>query len=413
LNAHPDSGSAQPTLRPSLLMIAYTNYKIDPRVIRAAEAAASGGYAVDVLALTRHGDPPEEHVNGVHLIHLNHRRYRGANVAWYVLSYLRFFFKCFWKATLLQLSRRYVCVHVHNMPDFLVFCALIPKLCGARVFLDIHDPMPDTFSSKFGAGGRSWLYRMLLAEERISAAFADKIITVHEPLKEHVLVSLHGLRAEDIEVVSNFADDRLFQPGAYPAPDQLRLVFHGTILERYGLGHAMRAIAEMRHKDKLRVLIIGEGDFSEELKSLIVSLRLTDIVEFDNRVYPLPELPPRLRHYNLGLVPLELSAITRFALPLKLLEYLALGIPSVTVRNVAIGHYLCDEDCFFYDPHDPATLTALLDHLAEQPQALHQRHERALLLRDRFLWSPERDRYLRLLQTTLRGGKPHAVSAEP
>ena len=29
------------------------------------------------------------------------------------------------------------------MPDFLVFSALIPKLLGAKVVLDLHDPMPE------------------------------------------------------------------------------------------------------------------------------------------------------------------------------------------------------------------------------------------------------------------------------
>jgi hypothetical protein len=133
-------------------MIAYTNYQTDPRVIREAEAAVSGGFDVDFIALRRDGEPPRELIRGVRLIHLNQTRYRGAGVLWYVLSYLQFFLRCLLMTTWLQVKRRYRVVHVNNMPDFFVFCALLPKLMGARVILDIHDPMPNTFASKFKQG---------------------------------------------------------------------------------------------------------------------------------------------------------------------------------------------------------------------------------------------------------------------
>ena len=35
------------------------------------------------------------------------------------------------------------------MPDVLVFTVLVPTLLGTYVILDIHDPMPETYDSKF------------------------------------------------------------------------------------------------------------------------------------------------------------------------------------------------------------------------------------------------------------------------
>src|SRR5687768_7256313 len=128
---------AQTTKR-AVLMIAYTNYRNDPRVIRAAEAAISGGFDVDFVALRRDGEPAVEMVRGVRLIHLAQTRYRGGGLLRYMLSYLEFFVRCFLKTTLLFFKRRYTVVHVNNMPDFFVFCALLPKLFGAKVLLDIH-----------------------------------------------------------------------------------------------------------------------------------------------------------------------------------------------------------------------------------------------------------------------------------
>ena len=59
------------------------------------------------------------------------------------------------------------------MPDFLVFSTIVPKLFGTKVILDIHDPMPNTFASKFKEGG-GWVSSigMLLWQERLSACIA-------------------------------------------------------------------------------------------------------------------------------------------------------------------------------------------------------------------------------------------------
>jgi glycosyltransferase involved in cell wall biosynthesis len=383
---------------PSMLMIAYTNYRTDPRVIRAAEAGISAGFDVDLIVLRRPEDPPEEMIRGVRVIHLNQARYRGGGGVRYMMSYLEFFLRCFFKTASLQFRRRYVAVHVHNMPDFFVFCALVPKMMGAKVLLDVHDPMPNTFASKFKSGESSLAFRLLLWQEKLSAAFADQVLTVHEPVKEHILVKQHGIRAEAIEVIANFPDDTLFALRTPTEADgRIRLAFHGTILERLGLRTVMLAIAGMHRQDRISVKIIGEGDFSEQLTKLIDELELKDIVHFDNRMYPLREIPALLADRNLGLVPLHISSITNYVLPLKLLEYLSLGMPSVTVRNAAIGYYFGEDDCLFYDPGNPQSLSLILDRLAEDPDLLTRYQHRALTLRSRFLWSNERQKYIAML----------------
>jgi glycosyltransferase involved in cell wall biosynthesis len=390
-----------------VLMIAYTNYLTDPRVIRAAEAAVEAGFDVDFIALRRPDDPAEEVVRGVRLIHLNQSRYRGGGIVGYMLSYLEFFFRCFFRTALLHFRRHYAVVHVNNMPDFFVFCALLPKLMGAKVVLDIHDPMPNTFSSKFKSGESGFFFKLLLWQEKISAAFANQILTVHEPVKTHVLVDQHALSPNVIEVIANFPDDQLFALKRPAQPDgRLRLAFHGTVLERYGLRNVMHALANMHHRDRVSLKIIGEGDFSDQLKELIQELRLTDIVHFDNRMHPLTQLPGLLADCNIGLVPLQISSMTNYQLPLKLLEYLALGMPSITVRNVAIGHYFGKDDCLFYDPDDPESLRMVLDRLATSPDLLAHYQQRALALRDKFLWSNEKQKYVAMLRRLAQEATP-------
>jgi glycosyltransferase involved in cell wall biosynthesis len=390
-----------------VLMIAYTNYRTDPRVIRAAEAAVEAGFDVDFVALRRADDPPEEVIRGVRLIHLNQSRYRGGGVVGYMLSYFKFFFRGFFKTALLHLRRRYAVVHVNNMPDFFVFCALLPKLMGAKVVLDIHDPMPNTFSSKFKSGESGFFFKLLLWQEKISAAFANQVLTVHEPVKTHVLVDQHGFSPGAVEVIANFPDDQLFALRKPVRPDgRVRLAFHGTILERYGLRNVMHALASIRHRDRVTLKIIGEGDFSDQLKELIRTLNLSDIVDFDNRMYPLTQVPGLIADCNVGLVPLQISSMTNYQLPLKLLEYLSLAMPSITVRNVAIGYYFGEDDCLFYDPDDPESLRLILDRLAMNPELLAHYQQRALALRDKFLWSKEKQKYVAVLRRLTQEAAP-------
>ena len=385
-------------IKKTVLMVGYTYYEIDPRVIREAEAALAGGFDVDVLALGKPGSPGIEMVRGVRLIRLNQAKYRGAGHLRYVLEYLKFVFRCLLKITWLHWSRKYSLVHINNMPDFLVFSAIIPRAFGAKVILDIHDPMPDTFESKFQKSKRKRLYYwLLLLQERLSIAFCNKTITVHHPVRDGILLK-HGIPPKSLDVIGNFADDELFRlRTSYNIAQGVKFVFHGTILERSGLRLLMNALAEVRRKDKIKVKIIGEGDFSPTLKEMVESLNLSGMVEFDNHSYPVHSIPSLIEDCNVGLVPLEISSVTNYALPLKLLEYISMGLPVVSVRSAAICYYFGEEDCIFFDWDNPSSLSTVLDRIAEDPKILLRYRERALAIRERFSWKGEKEKYIALL----------------
>ncbi len=89
---------------------------------------------------------------------------------------LKFWFSASLLLTRRHLRRRYDLIHVHNMPDFLVFAAWLPKLTGAKIILDIHDIMPEFYASKFKKGENAFGIKVLKRIERASARFADHVI---------------------------------------------------------------------------------------------------------------------------------------------------------------------------------------------------------------------------------------------
>ena len=170
------------------------------------------------------------------------RPYEGPAGGGYIAAYLSFFAQCFLLISLLHLRKRYKIIHVHNMPDFLVFSTILARILGARIILDIHDPMPETYLAKFPERKRGFFYDVLLLQERLSAAYATKVLTVHEPLKRDVLVK-DGINPDKISVVANFPDDEIFLTSdRFTDSRPLRILYYGTLDDRFGLEDALESI---------------------------------------------------------------------------------------------------------------------------------------------------------------------------
>lgn len=120
--------------------IVFAYYPADPRPRREAEALVEAGMSVDVICLKGDGQQREEETGGVHVYRLRVKHTRGGRFK-YLWEYGWFILLAFLKLSVLHAVKGYDAVHVHNMPDLLVFSALLPRLSGAKIILDLHDPM--------------------------------------------------------------------------------------------------------------------------------------------------------------------------------------------------------------------------------------------------------------------------------
>ena len=98
---------------------------------------------------------------GVGIHRIRQARLRGGR-----LLRLRIFFglrSFFCEAQLAHFdARHYDVVHVHNMPNFLLFCAIFQKLA---------DLMPEVYQSRYKLGRQHWLTWLLRVEELLSIRF--------------------------------------------------------------------------------------------------------------------------------------------------------------------------------------------------------------------------------------------------
>ena len=343
-----------------IVMVAYTNYAIDARVKRHAQALADRGDSIDVICLT---NPQDGNCNGVNVVGLNISRYRGSSSVLYILSYLWFFAAAACKALSLAMRQRYDVAIVCSMPDAVVLCVLPLKLMGTKVVLDVHDTMPELFQDKFpGWPGRIGAF-LLKFEERVSAFFADRIFAVHELHRRRLEAT--GIKREKLRVVLNAPDPRIFRTDAFADIDHEHEGFiiacHGTIAKRLGIDLALKALAlTLERIPEARLLLIGSGDYLPEVRELIDQLNLSERVDILPPM-PLEELPKVLRGASVGLIPNLASSATHLMLPVKLMEYAALNVPIVAARLRTVEHYFDDDAIRFFEPDDPFDLARALE----------------------------------------------------
>lgn len=386
-----------------ILMIAYTTYVHDGRVKRHAQALAQRGDQIDVICLE---NPETGTREGVNVIGLRMPRYRGSSRLNYFRTYLRFFTAAALKSFRMSLVRPYDVVIICTMPDAAVLCAIPARLFGARVLLDIHDTMPELYAEKFGGRRGALGARLLQIEERVSASAADRVLAVHELHRQRLISA--GVKPDKIGVVLNMPDQRIFACRADPcaASNEFTLVCHGTIARRLGLDIAIHAMDLLHDRfPTVRLLIIGSGDYLTQVKVMVQSRKLGDCVRFMDPV-PLERLPEVLSTATVGLVPNRTSGATELMLPVKLLEYAALGIPVIAARLKTIEHYFQTSVCFFR-PDDAADLARAIEELYRDAA---YRRKLALCAKsavDAINWQKQRRNYYAVVDSLLpSSGRP-------
>jgi glycosyltransferase involved in cell wall biosynthesis len=349
-------------------MITHSFYESDNRVIRYAQTLAARGDDVEVLALRRTPEmPKEEIISGVKLSRIQDRFSKDSqSKTSYLWPLLRFLFASSWRLSCRHARRRYDLVHVHNIPDFMVFAAWLPRLTGARVVLDIHDIVPEFFASKFNATETSALVRGLKLVEKLSAAFAHHVILANHLWLEKY--TSRSARAAKCSVFINNVDSDIFQPrprSHSPAADRPVVLFPGGLQWHQGLDIAVRAFQKLRARLPLAEFhIYGEGNMKPKLIALAEELGLQGSVKFFNPLR-IHEIAGVMANADLGVVPKRADSFGNEAYSTKIMEFMSLGVP-VVVSSTKIDRYYFNDSVvrFFESGNSDALADAMYDVLS-------------------------------------------------
>lgn len=346
----------------------YGRYPADPRIRKEVETLERYGYSIDVLCLREAGGPKVEMKGRIRVFHLPLDAIRGTRFR-YVFQYSLFFLLVATKLTVGAARYRYGVIHLHSLPDFLVFAAMPARLFGSRVVLDLHESMPRLYLARFGDPPGSWVHRLTVAAERVSCKVADRVITVNPVLAE--LLRDNGVPSSKVEVVENSPDWQ-----TVPGPDSTvidqqggppEIVIAGGLNDERDLLRVVTAIGLVCRSHEIRLRLIGRGErpYLERLARTVQELGLDKQVILEDEVAQ-AFIPQLLRNSVLGIVSYRRNPLTEVATPNKAYEYATLGKPIVAADLPGLRRLFGDA-AVYYAPEDPSSLASKVLEVLENP----------------------------------------------
>jgi glycosyltransferase involved in cell wall biosynthesis len=293
------------------------------------------------------------------------------------------------------------------MPDFLVFTTIIPKLLGAKVLLDLHEPTPELWQTKYGDRLQSLLHLQIRLEQS-AIEYADAAITVTDELRDRVIE--RGAQPNKISIVRNVCDESLFSgllgksfdklsPGrAKRQRDGLCLITHGLIEERYGHEETIKAVSSLRDKiPNLHLEILGSGEWKTQLIQLVDELCCADMVEFAGYVAD-DKLMRRLQAADVGVIAMRRSPYSELIDTNKMYEFMVLRKPIIISRLQPIAHRFDDSCVKFFEPGDYQDLARCVLELYQDPGWGHQLAENAYQRYEKMRWQYAKQTYLQVIE---------------
>ena len=382
-------------------LVVLSAYPFDPRPRRTADALMRQGMSVDYICVADGKAPWREKTNGINVFRVPINHQRGGKLG-YAYQYLAFILAS--AAILAARSRRhrYDLIFVNNMPDILVVSALLPKLFGAKVILDLHDPMPELMMTIFGKDPVSKSVRLLKFLEKWSAARADRVLVPNVACRR--LLASRSCPEDRIAVMMNSPDESIFTFSAARLRSSLSnkpvvVMYHGTLVERNGLDIAIEAFARLRNQlPRAQLHIYGRATpFLERVMQLAREHDLQkNVLHFGQK--PLEQIVDAIDACNVGLIPNRHNAFTHINTPTRIFEYLARGKPVIAPRTAGIQDYFNEASLLFFEPGNAEELARQIEFVSSHPREALTITERGQQVYLAHTWKQERQTLVRLVE---------------
>jgi glycosyltransferase involved in cell wall biosynthesis len=294
--------------------------------------------------------------------------------------------------------------HLHE-PQLLPLAFLLKIGHRARIIYDIHEHLPEMladFSSRSGLVLALWT-RLILLTERWLVLLSDAVVVTSD-----LLLQRYGKGRKRVIALLNYPRPELFCQGGRVPPelrqryqDRRVVLYHGQLSRARDIATLIRAAGRAaRQVPRLTLLLLGPvfgRGYREELVRTIEEEEAGPCVELLDPI-PHPEVPAFLSLAEVGLVVLPELSVFRISLPIKLLEYMACGLPVIGSRLPVIENIVRPSGCgIVVEPSDPASLAeAIVDLLTDPDEAAGMGARGVQAVRDRYNWNHMERRLLDL-----------------
>ena len=208
----------------------------------------------------------------------------------------------------------------HNL--FLSAGRRLKKNYGVPFYLEVNAPLAE---EREKSGGLS-LKRFAHNQEGAVWRAADRIFPVTGVLARYLTAK--GVEESRIEVIPNAVDPEVFHADIdgtpvrkqYGLEDAIVLGFTGFIRDWHGLDQVIDALPDLAQEKNVHFLVVGDGPARAALEVQAAERGVADRIHFTG-IISRQDIPGYIAAFDIALQP----AVTPYASPLKLFEYLAMG----------------------------------------------------------------------------------------
>jgi len=367
-------------------MVVYSYYPRDQRVRREAETLKENGAQVHVICLRKEGEIGYELHSDIAVHRVPQTLKRKVGYVPYFFRYFMFLILSTLVLTRLFIRFRYTVIHVHSIPDYAVFCAIVPKLLGARVILDLHELMPEIFATKFDVPMDSTKVKVALLLEKASVRFADLAITTSSVRREKLQ---KRTRKNDMAVIMNLPKMDVYGPRKMTdfiktqgLEDSFIVIYVGGLYRERELDVVIKAVKNVEERiPKIAFIFCGTGEeeYIASLRELIRELDLEKKVRYLGYV-PQSDVLNYVGLSDVALCPYryypKLGEVLDGVSSTKVFEYLLVPKP-VIVSNIPAWKKEFEDLVLYYNSGDPEDLGDTICQIYEDPERFNKMAQRA------------------------------------
>lgn len=308
---------------PHIVMLLSNPFRPDPRVLKEAESLQATGYNVTILCWDRQAAYPLEESlpSAVHVIRIQDIPSAYGIGTRQLLPLLKF-----WSATFTILkSLKPDLLHCHDF-DTLPAGLFWGRLHRLPIIYDAHEYYADLVKPRLHGVFGMVLYQIIRTAELIGARLASGVITVDDKLG-----AIYRKLNRNVLVVGHYPTLKSFHEAAPVfTQDELSLIYVGRISTDRGLMIYLEILRLLRHSGvPARLLLAGAFTPSSEEDAFRNSIQgIEQFVDWKGWV-DYDRIPGLLKIVDIGLVILKPEPRYVAALPVKLFEYMAAGLPVI------------------------------------------------------------------------------------
>lgn len=365
------------------VMILSNPFRPDPRVLKEAESLSTAGFDMTVICWDRLSGLLSEEIlaSGVKILRIqNIPSIYGAG-ARQILRLL-----AFWRAALKNLEPlKPALVHCHDF-DTLPAGLWWGWQHGVPVVYDAHEYYAELVRPRLSGITGRWIYEAIRRAELWCAGHADAVITVDETLG-----SIYRQRNSKVLIVGHYPSINFIPaPAKVFTHPEINLLYAGRLsTDRGALVYARLLRNLLSRGVPARLHLAGSFIPPSELEIFKKEAYGLDANIQDHGWVPYDQLPGLLGSADVGLAVLLPEPRYVAALPVKLFEYMAAGLPVIASNFPSIHEVVSSSDCgLLVDPL--GNMDELAAHLAEWwqnpdiPRSLGSAGRRAV--QDRYSW---------------------------